>query len=883
MSDHTVRVRLEANIAGYQAAMALAAADTKRLGRELSGAGKTGKADLQQLGTGAMIMGGGMLAGFGLAAGAAMNFDAQLSELGAVSGATGHELDLLRQQALDAGAATVFSASQAAEAQAELAKAGVSTADILGGGLDGALNLAAAGQLDLAKASELTANAMTAFGLSGKDVPRIADTLAAGANKSAASVESMGMSLQQTALVADQLGIPLEETVGGLAMFAQAGLKGSDAGTSMKTMLQRFNPVSKEAATLMEELGIDFFDAQGNFVGLEQAAGELQAGMANLTQEQRAAALQTIFGQDAIRAATVLYEGGATGVAEWTGKVTDSGYAAELAAKKTDNLKGDLEQLRGSIETTLIEGGTQANGVLRFLTQGTTDLVNGIGSMPGPLAATAMGFTAVVGTGLTAIGVVGTMAPKYREVMTALTKMGPAGLQAATAIQTVGKAAVAGGIAVAGLTVAWSMWNAELEESRRASRDVLGGIETSGVGQATRQIEEIKRQVAGLDQDLANSSEWAFWDEDKRQGLTEFRNGLVVLGDQMQTMVGQADALAAATGGNADSIYTWLDGQRQAGTVFESNEAALQAYQAALATGAVSLTEVSDETKAAERASIDFKAALDGLLDSLFGMEDARDALQRGLNDLPDVLSKVQGDFQGTSEAALEYRDHMRGMADDAAALIEQTAEQIGQGPELEAAIRYQIAALVDEAVARGVSREEAERYFGQLLTIQGIGAITTDVNVNTANALVNIANLMGGIDGLMAKLATLDGRANAAGLGGSIAAGITRLQGRAGGGFVGANTVTPVNERGIEMLTVSGTDYLLTGGVGGQVTPHSQTMAAIGAGSSHSGGGGVVVQKLVVSAPNYLGDPRQLVDALKWPLIDAMRDVHNARAGRDN
>jgi hypothetical protein len=490
-----------------------------------------------------------------------------------------------------------------------------------------------------------------------------------------------------------------------------------------------------------------------------------------------------------------------------------------------------------------------------------------------------MGFTAVAGTGLTAIGVVGTMAPKYREVMTALTRMGPAGLQAATAIQTVGKAAVAGGIAMAGLTVAWSMWNAELEESRQASRDALGGIETSGVGQAARQIEEIKRQVAGLDQDLANSSNWAFWDADKRAGLTEFRNGLVVLGDQMQVMVGQAEALSSATGGNADAIYTWLDGQRQAGTVFGSNEEALQAYQAALATGAVSLTDVSDETKIAERATQDFKAALDDLLDSLFGMEEGRDALQRGLNELPKILAEVQGNFNGTSDAALTYREHMRGMAEDAVALIEQTEAQIGQGPQLEAAIRFQIAALVDQAVAQGVTREEAEKYFGALLTIKGVGPISTDVTVNTEGALYNIGVLMGGLDGLMAKLATLDGRANAAGLGGSIAAGITRLQGRAGGGFVGANTVTPVNERGIEMLTVSGTDYLMTGGLGAKVTPHAQTMATIGGGRGSTN----VTYQVDVHVAGVLGDTDTVVDKLKWPLIDAMRDVHNARAGRDN
>jgi hypothetical protein len=95
----------------------------------------------------------------------------------------------------------------------------------------------------------------------------------------------------------------------------------------------------------------------------------------------------------------------------------------------------------------------------------------------------------------------------------------------------------------------------------------------------------------------------------------------------------------------------------------------------------------------------------------------------------------------------------------------------------------------------------------------------------------------------------------------------------------VGANTLTPVNERGIEMLTVSGTDYLMTGGLGAKVTPHAQTMATIGGGRGSTN----VTYQVDVHVAGVLGDTDTVVDKLKWPLIDAMRDVHNARAGRDN
>lgn len=394
-----------------------------------------------------LIVGGAVAAGFGLAVKSAMDFDAEMSNVQAVSGATGDEMDLLRQAAIDAGAATVFSASQAAQAQSELAKAGVSTADILGGGLTGALDLASAGGLSLGDAAMYAANAMNTFGLSGSDVPRIADTLAAGANKSAAEIDDMGLALQQSGLVADQMGLSLEDTVGVLSLFAQAGMKGSDAGTSLKTALMRLTPQSEEAASMMEELGLQFFNTNGEFIGISASAELLQQKLGGLTQEQQQMALKTIFGADAIRSATLLMDAGAEGVDKWVGAVSDSGYAAELAGTKTDNLKGDLEALRGSIETALIEGGGQATDALRGVTQGLTSVVNGLGEMPAPLQTALLGMGALVGVGSASIGIYGTLAPKIAAFKEALEGMGGIGQSVASNLGKIGLAA--GGVTAA--------------------------------------------------------------------------------------------------------------------------------------------------------------------------------------------------------------------------------------------------------------------------------------------------------------------------------------------------------------------------------------------------------------------------------------------------
>jgi TP901 family phage tail tape measure protein len=451
---------------------------------QLNGFGVAAKKMSTRLSTEFLAVGAGATLALGMVAKTTMNFDAQMSNVGAVAGATSEQLETLRDAALEAGAATVFSASDAAEAQAELAKAGVSTQDILSGGLMGALDLASAGNLELGQAAIFAANAMTTFKLSGADVPRIADALAAGANKSAANVDDMGMALQQSGLVADQMGLSLEDTVGVLSMFAQAGLKGSDAGTSLKTALMRLTPSSDEAAAAMADLGLNFYDARGQFVGISEASEMLKDKLEPLTQEQRNLALQTIFGTDAIRAATVLYEGGADGVDRWVSAVSEAGYASQLAADKTDNLAGDLEALKGSLETALIESGSKATDVLRGMAQGITGVVNGFGEMPAPLQVAGIGFTGLVATGGLLIGAYGKLAPMVDNMKASLEGMGSAGQFAARNMGLIGAAAGGVTIALVGIAAIYgdvAKRQAEIEEGAReyaaAIRDQTGALQ----------------------------------------------------------------------------------------------------------------------------------------------------------------------------------------------------------------------------------------------------------------------------------------------------------------------------------------------------------------------------------------------------------------------
>lgn len=385
MADRSISYSFRADFGQFRAQLAAAGASVKDFGDKLAEDYDTAdglREQLEGLADAAAKVGLTAGAGFTLSVAAAANFEQALSSVAAATGETAEGMEKIRQAALDAGQETVYSATEAAAAIEELAKAGVSTEDILSGGLDGALSLAAAGSLEVADAAEAAASAMTQFGLSGGDVPHIADLLAAGAGKAQGSVEDMSMALNQSGLVAAQTGLTIEETTGALSAFASAGLTGSDAGTSFKTMLQALTPTSKEAAKLMDQLGITAYDAQGNFVGLTAFADSLQAGLKDLSVEQQNAALKTIFGSDAVRAAAVIYDQGARGIQEWIDKTNDAGFAAETAATKTDNLMGDLEQLRGAFETALISTGEGQLGPLREWTQQLTDLVNVYNDLP---------------------------------------------------------------------------------------------------------------------------------------------------------------------------------------------------------------------------------------------------------------------------------------------------------------------------------------------------------------------------------------------------------------------------------------------------------------------------------------------------------------------
>ena len=328
-----------------------------------------------------------LAAGLALVSKSAIDFEKQISAIGAVSGASSQDLEALRKKALQLGADTAFSASEAANAMEELAKAGVSLPDILNGAADAAVNLAAAGGVDLPTAAEIAANALGQFELKASDLAHVVDLIAGAANASAISVDDFNLSMKQAGAVANLVGVNFDDMATAIALMGRNGIKGSDAGTSLKTMLLNLQPATAKQADEFKRLGIItkdgtniFFDAHGQLKSLADISGILQEKTKNMTAAQRSATLEILFGSDAIRAAAILTKNGADGFTEMAaamGKVK----AADVAAARLDNVAGSIEQLKGSIETAAITIGSVLLPTIRKVTDFVTRLVNGFNKL----------------------------------------------------------------------------------------------------------------------------------------------------------------------------------------------------------------------------------------------------------------------------------------------------------------------------------------------------------------------------------------------------------------------------------------------------------------------------------------------------------------------
>jgi TP901 family phage tail tape measure protein len=377
--------------------------------------GLAGAADAAKtLFPGVAVAAAGMTAALASTVKTAADFEATMSGVKAVmSPAEVNQFgSSLEKLALQLGKDTAFSAKEAASGIEELIKGGLSAQDVLGGAAKSTLALAAAGGVALPDAAKIAANALAQFNLQGSDMARVADLIAGAANASAIDVGDFKFSLQAAGAVASTVGFSLDDLAGAIAVMGKAGIAGSDAGTSLKTMMLNLQPSTKAQVEEFKRLGLvteeganAFFTAEGRVRSMAEVAGILQTAMAGMTEQQRTASLEILFGSDAIRAGAVLAKEGAAGfdaMAAAMGKVT----AETVGAARLDNLSGSLKQLGGSLETVQIELGQKLIPLFRPLVDGATRAINAFLSLSDEWK-TAIAVGGLVVTGLTAIAAAG--------------------------------------------------------------------------------------------------------------------------------------------------------------------------------------------------------------------------------------------------------------------------------------------------------------------------------------------------------------------------------------------------------------------------------------------------------------------------------------------
>ena len=323
--------------------------------------------------TTAKVYSGVVVGGFALAVNAAKNFEQSLANVAAAGGKqAADQMDAIRKKALQLGADTSFSAVEAADAMEVLIKAGLSVNDVLNGAADAAVNLAAAESISIPEAAEIAAVAMTSFNLEAAKMPDIANQISRAASATKMNVAQFGMAMNQAGAVSKLVGFSFEDMTLAITAMGKAGIVGSDAGTSLKTMLLNLVPSTGPARDAMRELGLltkdganAFYDAQGRVKSMTEVSEILYQATKKLSPAQKQLALETIFGSDAIRAAAIISEQGAAGMNKLTAEMNSQLTVAEKAKVKQDTLSGSLEKMKGSIETAGILIGTAFIPVMR--------------------------------------------------------------------------------------------------------------------------------------------------------------------------------------------------------------------------------------------------------------------------------------------------------------------------------------------------------------------------------------------------------------------------------------------------------------------------------------------------------------------------------------
>ena len=323
-----------------------------------------------------------VIGGVGVAAvKTAADFDSAMSQVAAVSGATGKDFDALRSKAREMGSKTKFSATEAAEAMNYMAMAGWKTEDMLGG-IEGVMNLAAASGEDLATTSDIVTDALTAFGLSAKDSGHFADILAAASSNANTNVSMMGETFKYCAPIAGALGFSAEDTAEAIGLMANAGIKSSQAGTALRTIMNNLAGDVKISGKAIGDVTIATTNADGSMRDLSDILADCRSAFGNLTESEKAQAAESLVGKNAMSGFLALMNAGEDDIEKLSSAIDNcDGSAEKMAMTMQDNLAGQLTILKSQLQELAISFGDILMPAIRSIVsklQGFVDKLNGM-------------------------------------------------------------------------------------------------------------------------------------------------------------------------------------------------------------------------------------------------------------------------------------------------------------------------------------------------------------------------------------------------------------------------------------------------------------------------------------------------------------------------
>jgi hypothetical protein len=546
------------------------------------------------------------------------------------------------------------------------------------------------------------------------------------------------------------------------------------------------NP-SDKARAIMEKYGISVYDANGNMKGLSDIAGELQSDLGGLDAETRNAALAQIFGNDAVRAANILYAQGSEGITQWEGKVNDSGYAAETARLKLDNLSGDVEKLGGAFDSALISSGGAANGVLRSLTQTVTGVVDGFNALPSGLQATALGLAiTTAGVGLLGGGFL-IAAPKILAAKAALADMD---ITVGKVGKGIGKAALAG-VALAGIASGVASFSSEIQLSADQVSKLDNVVKGGSLKALNAEFNNTQSNAKGLGAVLKAEFSGDFFtaitaasrpayaaiktytgglidlnkqSDTNRAKLKELGQGLTELADSegLPAATEQFNKYVKAAGGGKEAVKNLLS--------------AMPEYKAALvdtltaqgksATGQEILNLALGKGPAAAQAARDAEAAHTGTLSEMAGQavdtESAIEGLSEELRNFGqttyDVISAESAFYEATdaaakavgaegftatlnlaTEAGRSNMDQLTGIGQATNEFAAATYDSSGSVVDLNAKLEEGKKKLYDAARSFGATEDEANNYANTLIATPS--AVQTRVELTGVSAAQAILN----------------------------------------------------------------------------------------------------------------------------------------------